>query len=58
LAAVGRGRRDAEIAAELGRLLEQAERAGIRTAIPGLDAALRAAPRAAGEPDAVARPVN
>ena len=52
LAAFGGGRRDGEILAELERLRGQAERAGIRTAIPGLDAALRAA----DGPRAVARP--
>jgi tetratricopeptide (TPR) repeat protein len=47
LAAFGRGRRDGEILAELRRLRVQAERAGIRTSVPGLDAALRTA----DEPD-------
>jgi tetratricopeptide (TPR) repeat protein len=52
LAAVGRGRRGAEIAAELERLREVAERAGFLTSIPDLDAAHRCA----AEPDAVTRP--
>ncbi len=43
LAAFGQGRRDGEALAELGRLREAAERAGILTAIPDLDAALRTA---------------
>jgi hypothetical protein len=43
LAAAGRGRRDAEILAELARLCEQAERAGFVTSIPALEAALKAA---------------
>ena len=43
LAAFGQGRRDGEILAELGSLREAAERAGILTAIPDLDAALRSA---------------
>jgi len=51
LVAVGGGRRGAEIAAELGRLRGLAERAGIHTAIPGRDAALRAT----GEPDGATR---
>jgi tetratricopeptide (TPR) repeat protein len=40
LAAWGRGRRDAEALAELGRLREEAERAGFMTALPALAAAL------------------
>ena len=52
LAAFGRGQSDGEVLAELGRLRGQAERAGILTAIPGLDAALKAA----DNPDAVTCP--
>jgi tetratricopeptide (TPR) repeat protein len=52
LAAFGRGQSDGEVLAELGRLRGQAERAGILTAIPGLDAALRAA----DNPDSVTCP--
>jgi tetratricopeptide (TPR) repeat protein len=43
LAALGRGRRGAEIAAELGRLREIGEGAGFLTSIPDFDAALQAA---------------
>ncbi len=52
LAAFSQGRRDSEVLAELGRLREAAERAGILTAIPDLDAALRTA----AEPFASAGP--
>jgi len=52
LAAFGRGQGDDEVLAELGRLREAAERAGILTAIPDLDAALRAS----DSPHAVVRP--
>ena len=40
LAAYGQGRRDAEVAQELRRLREEAERVGLKTALPALDAAL------------------
>jgi hypothetical protein len=43
LAAFGQGQRDDRVLAEIGRLREAAERAGILTAIPDLDAALRTA---------------
>ena len=43
LAAVGRGRCDAEITAELQRLRVEAERIGLTTALPALDEALGAA---------------
>ncbi len=52
LMAFGRVRRNGEVLAELGRLRGHAEGAGIRTAIPGLDDALRTA----DGPPAVARP--
>ncbi len=48
LAAFGLGRRGAETLAALRRLREQAERTGVMTALPALDAALEA--------DAVSRP--
>ncbi|MDX1400646.1 MAG: hypothetical protein R3245_01880, partial [Kiloniellales bacterium] len=41
LAAVGRGRCDAEILAEVHRLRAEAERIGLTTALPALDEALR-----------------
>lgn len=43
LAAWGRGGREAALAAELGRLCDEARRAGLITALPALDTALAAA---------------
>jgi class 3 adenylate cyclase/tetratricopeptide (TPR) repeat protein len=40
LSAYGQGRRDAEVLQELRRLREEAERVGLKTALPALDAAL------------------
>jgi hypothetical protein len=47
LAAFGRGRRDAALSAELGRLRDDAERMGLRIALPALETALTSA--AAGQ---------